>query len=295
MTTDASAVALDAMRHAMDEALRGQLSALTALSPRLNEAMSYAVLGDGKRIRPLLTLATAASLGAAAEKAIAPACAVEFIHAYSLIHDDLPAMDNDDLRRGRATVHKAFDEATAILAGDALLTLAFEVIARAPLDAPVRVAMISRLAAAAGAAGMVGGQAIDIAMTGKTMPLADIERLHDAKTGALLAVAVELGALAASASPAQIEHLSTYGRCLGRAFQVVDDLIDVTQTTVTQGKKAGADAALGKNTFPGVLGVDATRRYAMNLCRRAIDALAAANITDGPLHHLARQIVERTR
>jgi len=291
MTTGDSS--LPQLRAEIDAALARTLSGPAPLAPRLIEAMRYAVLAGGKRIRPLLVLATAECLGAGRVDALPAACAVELIHAYSLIHDDLPAMDDDDLRRGRPTVHVAFDEATAILAGDALQALAFEVIASADLPAERRLAMTACLARAVGADGMVGGQALDMAATGRALTLDELETLHRGKTGALLTAAVTLGALTTDA-PAPVRHaLSRYGDAIGLAFQIVDDLLDVTETTAAQGKRAGADARLGKNTFPALLGIDASRARARSLYEEAVSALTAAGIHRGLLHTLAQQIVER--
>ncbi len=275
--------------------LAARLPQHSELAPRLVDAMRYATLGGGKRIRPLLTCATAASLGMAPHRALAPACAVEFIHAYSLIHDDLPSMDDDDLRRGRPTVHVAFGEAIAILAGDALQALAFETVGSAeslPMDA--RLAMVELLARAAGWHGMVGGQAFDMAATGCALSIEALEAMHRAKTGALLTTAVELGAIAAQTDAATRAALREFGAAVGLAFQVVDDLLDVTEATEHIGKRAGADAAAGKNTFPGLLGLDATRLRASALHEDAVGALRRAGIASGPLHVIARQIVERT-
>ena len=276
--------------------LDARLPQHSVLSTQLVTAMRYATLGGGKRIRPLLTCATAASLGTDPSLALAPACAVEFIHAYSLIHDDLPAMDDDDLRRGRPTVHVAFGEAVAILAGDALQALAFETIAT--LDAfsnEARLAMLRVLARAAGWDGMVGGQAFDMDATGQRLSIDALEAMHRAKTGALLTASVELGALAGGADESARAHLRDFGAAVGLAFQVVDDLLDVTEATQHIGKTAGADAAAGKNTFPGLLGIDATRRRSDQLHDEAIAALHRAGIAGGPLHTIAQRIVERTR
>ncbi len=273
-----------------------QTTASDALSVQLIEAMRYATLGGGKRIRPLLTCATAASLGTDPTQALAPACAVEFIHAYSLIHDDLPAMDDDALRRGRATVHIAFGESVAILAGDALQALAFETVTGAyALPAQMRLAMIGILAGAVGWQGMVGGQAFDMDATGLKLSIEALQRMHRAKTGALLTAAVELGALTAGASDATRDALRDFGSLVGLAFQIVDDLLDATENTQQIGKAAGTDAAAGKNTFPGLLGVDASRLRASGLHDDAIAALHRAGIDSGPLHAIAHQIVERTR
>jgi len=294
MTTESDP--LDGFVERIEAALAERLPRQSDLSPTLIDAMRYATLGGGKRIRPLLTCATATSLGAELSRALAPACAVEYIHAYSLIHDDLPAMDDDDLRRGRPTVHVAFDEATAILAGDALQALAFEVIANdSTLPHDVRLEMTRVLANAVGWRGMVGGQALDMDATGKDLSLDALERMHRGKTGALLAASVELGAIAAGAHESARAALRDFGTAIGLAFQIVDDLLDVTQTTEHIGKRAGADAAIGKNTFPSLLGIDGARERASSLYVTARDALRRAGIGDGSLRALAERIVERTR
>lgn len=243
--------------------------------PPLGDAMRYALLGEGKRLRPILTLAAAEAVSGSIESRIAATdlgCAVEMIHAYSLVHDDLPAMDDDDLRRGQPTVHKKFDEATAILAGDALQALAFEVAATADALSPGRRARaVAILARASGAAGMVGGQTIDLAAEGRwptVKPVAHVralETLAGAKTGAIISAAVELGALAGGAGPLLRKKLGEYGRAVGLAFQIADDLLDAEGSTAEVGKKTGKDAAKGKVTFPGLLGKDAARQRAEGL------------------------------
>jgi geranylgeranyl diphosphate synthase type II len=281
---------LDAWRTEVDAALR---DVLPPERDRLTEAMRYAVLGNGKRVRPLLTLAAAHDLAGDRHRAMPAACSVELVHAYSLIHDDLPAMDDDDLRRGRPTVHVAFDEATAILAGDALQALAFQTLAAASVPPADVVAMTICLARAAGSEGMVGGQALDMATTGTAAGLDTLERMHRGKTGALLTAAVELGARAAGATGARLDALLRFGDAIGLAFQIVDDLLDVTESTETQGKRAGADARRGKVTFPALLGLDASRRRAAELHARARGALDAAGIGGGLLDRLAGRIVDR--
>jgi geranylgeranyl diphosphate synthase type II len=279
----------------IESELAGRLPRHSTLSPRLVDAMRYAVLGGGKRIRPLLTCACALSLGSDVTRALTPACAVEFMHAYSLIHDDLPAMDDDDLRRGRATVHIAFDEATAILAGDALQALAFETLIDAPnLSAETRIAMIDVLARAAGASGMVGGQAFDIGATGHNITLDALTAMHRAKTGALFAAAVDLGALSAGADASTRAALAQFSAAVGLAFQVVDDLLDATSTTFEIGKRAGADIAAGKTTFPSLLGIEPTRQRAADLLDEGLSALRRGGITSGPLPDMARKMVLRT-
>ena len=291
-------------RARLDAALLDTLPDPAVAPQRLHAAMRHGVLNGGKRMRPLLVYATGAALGAADADLDAAAVAVELVHCYSLVHDDLPAMDDDALRRGQPTVHVAFDEATAILAGDALQALAFDVLARGALPAERRVAMLAELARAAGVAGMCGGQALDIDATGTwgsasagdaTFQLADLERLHALKTGALLRCAVRLGALAGGASPAQRQALDTYADALGLAFQIKDDLLDIEGDAATLGKTAGKDAAQDKATFPALLGVDASRVRLAALAATMQDALAALDADTGALATLARQVIERDR
>lgn len=226
---------------------------------RLHDAMRYASLGGGKRMRPLLVYACGLSCGASEHALDHAAAAVEFIHAYSLVHDDLPAMDDDSLRRGRPTVHIAFDEATAILAGDALQTLAFEAVVQAPLDAAIRVELLATLARASGAAGMCGGQALDLAVTGGEQSLDQLKRMHALKTGALIRAAVRMGALCAGADAATLATLDAYASALGLAFQIRDDLLDIEGSAEAIGKTPGKDAEQGKPTYPALLGVEGAR------------------------------------
>lgn len=228
---------------------------LASSAPRLDAAMRHAVLGGGKRLRPLLVYASGHAFGAKVEALDAAAVSVELVHAFSLVHDDLPAMDDDDLRRGRPTVHVAFDEATAILAGDALQALAFAVLADAPLDADVRISLVRELAFASGAAGMCAGQALDMAATGKMVDLPSLEQLHSLKTGALIRAAVRMGALCARVPEALLPALDAYGDALGLAFQIRDDVLDVESDASRLGKTAGKDEARGKSTYPGLLGM----------------------------------------
>ncbi|MFN2308117.1 MAG: (2E,6E)-farnesyl diphosphate synthase [Gammaproteobacteria bacterium] len=264
---------------------------------RLHQAMRYAVLGGGKRIRPLLVYAAGAAVDAPAARLDIPACALEFIHAYSLVHDDLPAMDDDDLRRGRATCHKAFDEATAILAGDALLTLAFQILAQAPeldLDPARRLAMVEALARAAGSRGMVGGQAIDLAAVGQSLDIAQLEDMHIHKTGALIRASVRLGALCAnSPDPTRLERLDHYAKCIGLAFQIQDDILDVIGDTRTLGKTAGADSARDKPTYPALLSLDGARQRAAELLADAHQSLSGFGPEADPLRGLADYSVRR--
>ena len=277
--------------------------------PNLAEAIRYSLLAPGKRLRPLLVLAAAKACGGDPLVAMPAACAVEMIHSYSLIHDDLPAMDDDDLRRGRPTNHKVYGEGIAILAGDALLTLAFETVARIQPPRSAAQGCIAKccaeLARAAGACGMVGGQADDLAQEGKvpgvTLPVAPsadeslalLEAIHRRKTGAMLNVSLRLGALVAGADTAQLEALAEYGARLGLTFQIMDDLLDVCGSQDTVGKRVGKDAARGKLTYPGLLGVEESRRRADRLTTEAIESLAPLGAEVEVLEDLARYVVER--
>jgi len=263
-------------------------------APRgLHQAMRYAVLGGGKRMRPLLVYASGRIFGADENALDAPAMAVELIHAYSLVHDDLPAMDDDALRRGRPTTHIAFDEATAILAGDALQTRAFGLIADAPLPASLRVACLQTLAHASGAAGMCGGQALDIDATGHQQPLQDLERMHALKTGALIRAAVRMGALCGQAPAADLATLDTVASALGLAFQVRDDILDVEASSEQLGKTAGKDEAQAKSTFPALLGMDGAKAHLRTLSAQMFDGLAGYGEPADALRALAKLAVER--
>jgi geranylgeranyl diphosphate synthase type II len=264
---------------------------------RLYQAMRYSVMNGGKRVRPLLVYAACEALEGDIERADGAACAVELIHAYSLVHDDLPAMDDDDLRRGQPTTHKAFDEASAILAGDALQSLAFEVLAdrrRNPQEAETRLQMIELLSQAAGPAGMVGGQAIDLGSVGLQLDQQALEVMHRHKTGALIEASVVLGALA-SGNPDELARkaLLQYARAIGLAFQVQDDILDVESDTATLGKTQGKDEAHDKPTYPALLGLDAAKDYALELREQALHVLRPFGNSAEPLRELARYIVER--
>ncbi|GAB3727669.1 polyprenyl synthetase family protein [Luteimonas pelagia] len=286
----------DGWRARIDAALEAALSPPLDAPPRLHAAMRHAVLLGGKRMRPLLVHATGAVFDADPASFDAPAVAVELVHAYSLVHDDLPCMDDDALRRGQPTVHVAFDEATAVLAGDALQSLAFAVLATTPVDATVRVAMIAELAGAAGATGMCGGQALDIEATGRggALDLSALERLHRAKTGTLLRCAVRLGALAAGASPDARERLDRYAGALGLAFQVRDDLLDIEAASDTLGKTPGKDAAQAKATFPAVIGAAASRARLSGLASEMDSALSGFGPEADALRALGRRAIERS-
>ncbi len=259
--------------------------------------MRYSVLDGGKRVRPLLVYAAGQAVGAPAGTLDAAACAVECIHAYSLVHDDLPSMDDDDLRRGKPTCHKAFGEAEAILAGDALQALAFHILAHADMeaDAARRLRMIELLAQAAGSRGMVGGQSIDLAAVGRELDIAELEDMHIHKTGALIRASVLLGALCAQrVSNTASEALDHFGKYIGLAFQVQDDILDVTATTETLGKRAGADRALNKPTYPSLLGLNGARDRARELHQAALDSLACLGEPADPLRWLAQYVIGRT-
>ncbi|MBD8708573.1 (2E,6E)-farnesyl diphosphate synthase [Pseudomonas sp. CFBP 13711] len=264
---------------------------------RLYAAMRYSVTNGGKRVRPLLVYAACEALGGNAEHANGAACAVELIHAYSLVHDDLPAMDDDDLRRGLPTTHKAFDEACAILAGDGLQTLAFSVLSDNPLtpqNADTRLKMVATLARASGPAGMVGGQAIDLGSVGLKLDQKALEFMHRHKTGALIEASVRLGALASgNATQVQLDSLQIYARAIGLAFQVQDDILDVESDTATLGKRQGADIARDKPTYPALLGLEEAKHYALELRDQALVALRPFDEAAEPLRALARYIVER--
>ncbi len=264
----------------------------------LHAAMRYASLDGGKRIRPLLVYAAGQAAGAHPDSLDAPACAVELIHAYSLVHDDLPAMDNDALRRGKPTCHKAFGEAQAILAGDALQALAFHILAHdhaGGLPAEVRLGMVEQLSLAAGSRGMVGGQAIDLAAVGQQLDIAELEDMHIHKTGALIRASVLLGAMANPALAKQrLRELDQYAKNIGLAFQVVDDILDVEGSTEVLGKTAQADQALDKPTYPALLGLEGARQRARELHTTALDSLEAFGAEADPLRWLAGYILERT-
>lgn len=260
----------------INDALNDYLTTLSDTNTRLSEAIRYSTLLGGKRIRPVLALATASCFGSTIEHSMNAACAVELIHAYSLIHDDLPAMDDDDLRRGQPTCHRAFDEATAILAGDALQTMAFELLSNSEhYSSDKRIEMIKLLAKASGPKGMVLGQAIDFDSVGQSISLAQLERMHRHKTGALIEAAVLIGALTSQSdvSPKELEALTRYAQAIGLAFQVQDDILDIISDTETLGKTQGADIALNKPTYPALLGLDGAKEKLEKLHSDSLTAL----------------------
>lgn len=283
-------------RQRTEQVLVEHLDALPPLAPRLRDAMRYACLQGGKRVRPTLVYAAARALGASQERADTAACAVELIHCYSLVHDDLPAMDNDALRRGKPTVHIAFDEATAILAGDALQAMALRLLSEpsASIDAATRLQMIRQLSAAAGYEGMVSGQSIDFEAVGKTLNIAQLQTMHSLKTGALIHASVQLGALCSGqADGAQLEALRCYAAAIGLAFQVQDDILDVISDTATLGKTKGKDAAFNKPTYVSLLGLQGAQDKAASLCEEAVAALISFDEKAAALRAIAHYIVAR--
>jgi farnesyl diphosphate synthase len=278
-----------------EAALARLLPAADAVPAKLHEAMRYTTLGGGKRVRPLLVHASGQLFGAPLDAVARAASAVEMIHAYSLVHDDMPCMDDDALRRGKPTVHVAYDEATALLVGDALQAQAFEVLAGATDVPPARlVTMLRLLAEAAGSSGMCGGQAIDLDSVGIDLTLEQLERMHQLKTGAMLRVSVLLGALAgADLVPTQLEALGAYSKAIGLAFQVVDDVLDATADSATLGKTAGKDAAANKPTYVSILGLEPSKALAEELRRQAHQALAPFGEQALRLRELADLIVQR--
>jgi len=283
-----------------DKALPGE----TLRPTRVTESMRYAALAGGKRLRPFLVVETAALFGKEGEGVLRAAAAIECVHCYSLVHDDLPAMDNDDLRRGQPTTHRKYDEATAILAGDALLTYAFDILADEPThpDPAVRVALVKTLARASGLGGMVGGQLLDLEAEGrfgdgKPLPLTDKEilRLQSMKTGALLMAGVEMGATLGGASRDERETLQRYGRALGQAFQIADDLLDEEADAATVGKATGKDAAMGKGTLVRLWGKDAARKRLGDLVHEAEGALSGFGDKAAVLREAARFVANRDK
>ena len=285
---------LHACKAAIEEAPRRQLPAESPIAQSLVDAMRHAALGGGKRLRPLFVCAACTDLGGALEDALAPACAVEFMHAYSLVHDDLPSMDDDAVRHGLPSCHVTYGEATAILAGDALQALAFETLAKAPgADPQLRIAAVRRLGSACGWAGLVGGQSFDLASEGKALDLHQLRELHAAKTGALIRAAVELGALFAKADNDRLLLVNEFAGRIGLAFQVIDDVLDVTQSTEVLGKPAGSDRQANKSTFPALMSVKSAGEFAQRLLDEALQFLEKANLHNGTLAELGRLAVER--
>ena len=265
----------------------------------LHEAMRYSVLAEGKRIRPILLYATGQAFGVELTSLDGPACSVEIIHAYSLIHDELPSMDNDDLRRGRPTCHKAFGEATAILAGDALQTLAFQILATDPnikISDLQRLEMIRTLALASGSKGMAGGQAIDLAAVGKKLDITELENMHTHKTGALIKASVQIGALSTkNTNETLFTAISDYAKYIGIAFQVKDDILDIESDTSTLGKPQGSDVSMNKPTYPDLLGLDGAKEMASKLHHKAIKCLDVFDEKAKMLRQIADYIINRSK
>jgi len=288
---------LDFCQNRVERALDARLPADNILPQKLHQAMRYSTLDGGKRMRPMLTYCTGKVLGIAPEALDGPACAVEFIHVYSLIHDDLPAMDDDELRRGKATCHVAFDEATAILTGDALQALAFETLANDPSITATpenRLKMISVLTKASGSQGMVGGQAIDLGSVGTSLTLPELENMHIHKTGALIRASVNMATLAkADVNPDIAKKLDNYAKCIGLSFQVKDDILDEESDTATLGKTQGKDKDNNKPTYPALLGMAGAKQKAQELHEQALDNLSVFGCEADLLRDLSLYIIQR--
>lgn len=290
---------LVALQDRIESALTHYLPSATIQPERLHEAMRYSTLQAGKRVRPLLTYLAGECFSVNLDDLDGAACAVEMIHSYSLIHDDLPAMDDDDLRRGKPTNHKAFDEATAILAGDALHTLAFEILAQHPaqtLTDSKRLAMVTALAQASGSLGMGGGQAIDIEATGQhSMTLEALMQMHQMKTGRLICCSIRLGAMMANdASKNELAQLDAFGEALGLAFQIRDDILDIESDSQTLGKPQGSDLTLGKATFPALVGMERAKQMANELTEQGLSALKSIDRNTTDLEEFARYLMVRS-
>ncbi len=286
---------IEAYRSRIDDALKSHTRFDDDCPEKLAEAIRYCLLAPGKRFRPLLVLVAAEMCGGSIEDAIPAACAVEMIHNYSLIHDDLPAMDDDELRRGRPTCHVAFDEATAVLAGDALIPMAFEVLVKQIQPANIAAQCVAALAYASGPSQLVGGQADDLGFQFAEADLDSLERIHRRKTGALISVSLKLGGLTAGASPEKLQSLTEYGKHLGLAFQIVDDLLDLEGSQAKMGKKTGKDAGLGKLTYPALIGKEQSQLRAAEMSQAAIAALEPFGDKAEPLRLLAQFVVDRNQ
>ncbi len=296
-TADDFGAQLESWQSRMERALSLRLPEPSAVPARLHEAMRYSVLGGGKRIRPALLFATARTLGLSEDTVEAAACAIEMMHVYSLVHDDLPAMDDDDLRRGRPTCHKAYDEATALLVGDGLQPLAFQLLATdpaLPASPAIRLRLIDMLAQAVGTFGMAGGQAIDLAVQGMRLDIGQVEDMHARKTGALIRASVLMAAeCAPSLDPAHYAALARYANAVGLAFQIQDDLLDVTGDVSTLGKATGADSERAKPTHPAIIGISASQQRVRLLHNQALNALASFGERASSLRSLAHWLLSR--
>jgi len=278
----------------VERALDRAVPKATTKPVTIHKAMRYSLMAGGKRLRPILCLAAAEACGGAPEPALPLACAVECLHTYSLVHDDLPSMDNDDFRRGKPTCHKVFGDGMAILTGDALLTLAFDLVAQADSWPRYDVrALIREMADAAGSLKLIAGQVADLEGEGKPTSKNQLQFIHECKTAALLTTSIRFGAMSANATPKKLEHLTTFGRSLGLAFQVIDDILDVTQTTEKLGKSAGKDVAAQKATYPSVFGLETSYRKAKTLTKQARTSLESFGKKAAPLHALADHLLNR--
>ena len=278
----------------IDHALNRYLPKEKVKPATIHKAMRYSLFAGGKRLRPILCLAAAETCGGTIDNALPLACALECIHTYSLVHDDLPSMDNDDFRRGRPTCHKVFGDGIAVLAGDALLTIAFEIVSRAKPTPRYDLSILLReIAVAAGSRKLIAGQVADLQAEGKKATAVQVRYIHESKTAAILAASVGLGAMSANANPKQLGAITRFGRALGLAFQVVDDILDVTQTSEKLGKSAGKDVAANKATYPAVFGLERSRSEAKKLTRQAHSALSSFGPKAEALHALANYLLER--
>jgi geranylgeranyl diphosphate synthase type II len=278
----------------VDQALHQFLPSEKTAPATIHKAMRYSVFAGGKRLRPVLALAAAEACGGDPAKAMPAACAVEILHTYSLVHEDLPCMDDDDLRRGRPTCHKVFGDGMAVLCGDALLTESFLILARTLPTARYKMeSFIHELALTSGSRHLIGGQVMDLEGEGQALTKAQLVKIHKAKTAALLTTSLRLGAMSVNATPARLEALTTFGNCLGLAFQIIDDILDVTQSTEVLGKTAGKDAKVDKATYPAVVGLDASRKEAATLTKKALAALEPLGTKAHRLRELASFLLVR--
>ena len=285
---------LQSRQRIIDRALDRYLPKDNVRPATIHKAMRYSLFAGGKRLRPILTLAAAEACGGKIAKALPLACAMECIHTYSLVHDDLPSMDNDDFRRGRPTCHKVFGDGIAVLAGDALLTIAFEIVSRAKPTSRYNISILLReIAVAAGSQKLIAGQVADLEAEGQPIDRSGLRYIHEHKTAAILTTSVRGGAMSANANSKQLNAITRFGRALGLAFQVIDDILDVTQTSEKLGKSAGKDIAAQKATYPALIGLDKSRVEAKRLTKQAHDALKIFGKKAGPLHALATYLLER--
>lgn len=278
----------------VDAELKRQLPRENARPATIHKAMRYSIFAGGKRLRPILCLAAAEACGGEITDALAPACAVEIMHTYSLVHDDLPCMDDDDLRRGRPTSHKVYGEGIAVLAGDALLTESFAVIAKTPATKRYNVGdYVAELALTGGSKKLIGGQVLDLEGEGKDLTKKQLVQIHEAKTAALLTSSIRLGAMTANATPKKLEALTTFGYNLGLAFQIIDDILDVTQTTEQLGKTAGKDEAVEKSTYPAIMGLEGAKKEAARITKKSLNALSPLSKKAARLEEIAHYLLDR--